>query len=275
MAIWGIQWHEHMMNPFDELWILEEIEPESGETEGGGETAGEEELRGGSCSYGFEEESINPCIAAHDALTHMHPQNEGFCDGMDAETDEESQDESGDGDCGNNSTTTHTRTSESQNGQDYSIELHLAPSIEEAQKALVDLRQLLKPRRADGTGYENPKLNRVLLEHLERMLDHGWLHSPDRKETAQVLFKVGKSHNGYFTNQDIFDHAKKAMDILEKYYPDEDHILVFDNATTHLKRADDALSAWKMPKNHSATWGIPKTVKDTQGRATVGADGKF
>jgi hypothetical protein len=34
-----------------------------------------------------------------------------------------------------------------------------------------------------------------------------------------------------------------AMDILEEHYPDEDHVLVFDNATTHLKRADDALSA--------------------------------
>ncbi|KAF9230806.1 hypothetical protein BU15DRAFT_6835, partial [Melanogaster broomeanus] len=64
------------------------------------------------------------------------------------------------------------------------------------------------------------------------------------------------------------------MDILEKYYPDEDHILVFDNATTHLKRADDALSARKMPKNPSATWGISKIVKDAQGRAIVGGDGK-
>jgi hypothetical protein len=41
------------------------------------------------------------------------------------------------------------------------------------------------------------------------------------------------------------------MDILEKYYPDEDHILVFNNATTHLKRPDSALSACRMPKQTS------------------------
>ncbi|KIK97179.1 hypothetical protein PAXRUDRAFT_136819, partial [Paxillus rubicundulus Ve08.2h10] len=102
----------------------------------------------------------------------------------------------------------------------------------------------------------------------------GWLHSPDGKETAQVLFKAGKSHDGYFTNQDILDHAKKAMDILEKYYPDDNHILVFNNATTHLKHANNALSAQKMPKNPSVTWGILKIVKDAQERAIVGGDGK-
>src|SRR6266404_5765063 len=39
-----------------------------------------------------------------------------------------------------------------------------------------------------------------------------------------------------------------AIDIIEKHYPDEDHVLLFDNATTHLKRADSAISARKMPK---------------------------
>ena len=48
-----------------------------------------------------------------------------------------------------------------------------------------------------------------------------------------------------------------AMDILEEYFPDEDHVMVFDNATTHLKRADTALSARKMPKfppKHGKEW---------------------
>jgi len=39
------------------------------------------------------------------------------------------------------------------------------------------------------------------------------------------------------------------MGILEKYRPNEKHALVFDNATMHLKHADDALSAHHMPKN--------------------------
>jgi len=78
--------------------------------------------------------------------------------------------------------------------------------------------------------------------------DYGWLRSPDGKQEACVLFKAGKGCEGYFTNQDILDQASNAMDILEEHFPDEDHIMVFDNATTHLKRADNALSARKLPK---------------------------
>ncbi|EGO04271.1 hypothetical protein SERLA73DRAFT_118506 [Serpula lacrymans var. lacrymans S7.3] len=38
------------------------------------------------------------------------------------------------------------------------------------------------------------------------------------------------------------------MDLLENWYPTETHILVFNNAPTHLKQADNALSACKMSK---------------------------
>ncbi|KAG2153086.1 uncharacterized protein EDB93DRAFT_1239874 [Suillus bovinus] len=78
--------------------------------------------------------------------------------------------------------------------------------------------------------------------------DYGWLRSPDGTESVQVLFKVGKAREGYFTCEDILKQASNAMDILEQHYPDEDHVIVFDNAMTHLKRVDDALSAWHMPK---------------------------
>lgn len=33
--------------------------------------------------------------------------------------------------------------------------------------------------------------------------EYGWLRSPDGKESAQVLFEVGKNRDGYFTVQDI------------------------------------------------------------------------
>ncbi|KAG1871816.1 hypothetical protein DFJ58DRAFT_837130 [Suillus subalutaceus] len=68
--------------------------------------------------------------------------------------------------------------------------------------------------------------------------------------------------------------GEHAMDILEKNYSDEDHVLVFDNATTHLKRADDALSARKMPKCLSTTWGVSITKKSDDGRPIIGTDGK-
>jgi hypothetical protein len=45
------------------------------------------------------------------------------------------------------------------------------------------------------------------------------------------------------------------MDILDEHYVDEDHVLVFDNATTHTKRADGALSVHNMPKS-TCEWGV-------------------
>jgi hypothetical protein len=73
--------------------------------------------------------------------------------------------------------------------------------------------------------------------------NYGWLRSPDGSEEARVLFKAGKNREGYSTSEDILKQTEKAIDILEKYYPKEDHVPVYDNATTHLKRPDGALSA--------------------------------
>lgn len=73
--------------------------------------------------------------------------------------------------------------------------------------------------------------------------DFGWLWSPDEKENARRLFKPGAKRNGYFSNDEIQEQAQAAMDILLKYYPQYHHVLVYDNATTHLKRAENALSA--------------------------------
>ncbi|KIJ14820.1 hypothetical protein PAXINDRAFT_155912 [Paxillus involutus ATCC 200175] len=104
--------------------------------------------------------------------------------------------------------------------------------------------------------------------------DYGWLCSRDGKESARVLFRAGKGRDGYFTNDEIIAHAEKAMVILEKDYADEDHIFIFDNATTHLKRADDALSACHMPKSCRA-WGVERNKKDAEGKAVYSADGKL
>ncbi|KAG1789416.1 uncharacterized protein HD556DRAFT_1447031 [Suillus plorans] len=93
-------------------------------------------------------------------------------------------------------------------------------------------------------------------------------------ESAWVLFKAGRARDGYFTNQEIVAQAVKAMDILQKDYPGEDHVLVFDNATMHLKRADDTLAARKMPKNLSQSFGPSASVKDANGKAVLGPDGK-
>jgi hypothetical protein len=68
------------------------------------------------------------------------------------------------------------------------------------------------------------------------------------------------------------------MDILERYYPDEDHVFVFDNATTHTKRAETALSATKMPLHATSSrfqmWGVDVNIIGSDGKPVYGSDGK-
>jgi len=80
--------------------------------------------------------------------------------------------------------------------------------------------------------------------------------------------------DGYFTNDKILQYAEKAMTILEKDYPEDDHVFVFDNAMAHLKRTDNALSAQNMPKT-CKNWGVSAPVRDAIGKQTHGGDGKI
>ena len=107
--------------------------------------------------------------------------------------------------------------------------------------------------------------------------DYGWLRSLDGQKQGRVLFKGGKAQEGYFTNEDIQWQASIAMDILEANYPSENHVFVFENATTHLKHADNALSARKMPKNTPKdwkNWGVEVTVVNGDGKAVYDANRK-
>jgi hypothetical protein len=87
--------------------------------------------------------------------------------------------------------------------------------------------------------------------------DFRWLHSlaSDGEQSARQVIKPGKNRDGYFSNQDIQAQVKEAMSIL------------MDNAATHLKRAEDALSARHMPKNPSKpghNWGIEVSKHDPE-----------
>ena len=107
--------------------------------------------------------------------------------------------------------------------------------------------------------------------------DYGWLRSPDRKESARVVIRPGTQRDCYFTNSDILAQATVAMDILQKHYPHDDHFFIFDNATTHLKRAGTAISARKMPLNTSKpekNWQVEIPSLDESGKSLFGADGK-
>ena len=106
--------------------------------------------------------------------------------------------------------------------------------------------------------------------------DYGWLKSPDRKESACVLFRAGKGHDGYFDNEAIRSQTSKAMEILKKCYPTEKHVLIFDNAATHKKCADDALSALKMPKGPSSKfYAETNAINPETGEALYGIDGSI
>ena len=105
--------------------------------------------------------------------------------------------------------------------------------------------------------------------------DYGWLRFGE--EEARVLFKAGKGREGYFTNADIRKHAHSAMNILDKHCPSERHVFVFDNATTHLKRADDALSARKMSKKPTKPgnpfFGVERNKMGANGKPIYASDG--
>ncbi|KIK72826.1 hypothetical protein PAXRUDRAFT_179854, partial [Paxillus rubicundulus Ve08.2h10] len=104
--------------------------------------------------------------------------------------------------------------------------------------------------------------------------EYGWCRSPDAKESARVIFRAGKAWDGYYTCDDVLAQTSATMDLLQKHYPDSDHVFIFDNASTHLKRAEDALSARHMPKR-TQDWGVDATVRDKAGKAVNGPNGKL
>ncbi|KAF8059298.1 hypothetical protein FPV67DRAFT_1400947, partial [Lyophyllum atratum] len=74
-------------------------------------------------------------------------------------------------------------------------------------------------------------------------------------EEARIIFKAGKARDGYFTSEDLLRQVDKAIDIFEeKTNGFATGLFLFDNAPSHQKRADDALSARKMPKGAKEGW---------------------
>lgn len=109
--------------------------------------------------------------------------------------------------------------------------------------------------------------------------DFGWLRSADGSESAREVFRPGANRDGYFTNEDIVKQAEHAAQIVTARYPDFEHIFIYDNATTHRKRADDALSARNMPKfpakSIDENWLVERTVvHPVTKRPMRGPDGK-
>ena len=105
--------------------------------------------------------------------------------------------------------------------------------------------------------------------------EYGWMRSHDKTKTARILFRAGKGRDEYFTNKNICAHLTKAAEILSKDYPDEDHVLIFDNAKTHAKRAEGSLSALRMPKGPSANFKVEVNDVGEDGNLRYSEDGKI
>ncbi|KAG8690477.1 hypothetical protein FRC08_010521 [Ceratobasidium sp. 394] len=76
----------------------------------------------------------------------------------------------------------------------------------------------------------------------------GFMASPDGEDCVRELFSAGKNREGYFNASHICKQIAHAADILAEHYSGEDHIFIFDNSPTHVKRGAGAPSAYGMPK---------------------------
>ncbi|KAJ2923570.1 hypothetical protein H1R20_g13522, partial [Candolleomyces eurysporus] len=98
--------------------------------------------------------------------------------------------------------------------------------------------------------------------------DYGWLAAPDGR-SARIILRPGKNRDGYMSNDDILEQATLAMKLVHELYPNENHLFVYDNATTHLKRPDASCSARKMPKNPKELL-VEVPISDSDGKTIPG-----
>ncbi|KZP03294.1 hypothetical protein FIBSPDRAFT_769167, partial [Athelia psychrophila] len=87
------------------------------------------------------------------------------------------------------------------------------------------------------------------------MLTSEWGRLVYEDEEARVVFKAGKNRDGWFASGDLLQQVEKSIDIFEaKTNRFATGLFLFDNAPSHQRRADDALSARKMPKRPNEGW---------------------
>ncbi|KAF9063745.1 hypothetical protein BDP27DRAFT_1202371, partial [Rhodocollybia butyracea] len=77
----------------------------------------------------------------------------------------------------------------------------------------------------------------------------------DEGDEARLFFEARKNRDGYFDGDNLLKETQKAIDIFNnKTHGMMTALFMFDNAPGHQKRAPDALSAQKMPKNPNKGW---------------------
>jgi hypothetical protein len=89
------------------------------------------------------------------------------------------------------------------------------------------------------------------------------------------LFRAGKGCKGYFNNKNIQEEAANLMQILSKEYPDKNHVLIFNNAWTHLKHTEGSQSALYITKGPSANFMVEVNNVGEDGQLKYTQDGKI
>jgi hypothetical protein len=101
----------------------------------------------------------------------------------------------------------------------------------------------------------------------------GWLSSPDGTKRARVTLRPGKGRDGYFCSDDVVNQLTTATDILDNHYKGHEHVFVLDNAKTHTKRSESALSARRLPKNPSASFATVAVIRGSNGKPVLDENG--
>jgi transposase len=78
------------------------------------------------------------------------------------------------------------------------------------------------------------------------------------------------------TSTEIMSQFEAAVALVRELYPYDDHVFVYDNATTHTKREDGAISARSMTKGPSAVFGPGTNILDPEtGKPMYDIQGKL
>ena len=82
-----------------------------------------------------------------------------------------------------------------------------------------------------------------------------------KSETARVIFRPGVNRDGYFTCDQVIKQLQNAIRIVEESFPECTHVFIYDNAPSHTKRPEDAISARNMPKGAVKDFPCPYMKK--------------
>jgi hypothetical protein len=94
-------------------------------------------------------------------------------------------------------------------------------------------------------------------------------------ESARVIFRPGVNRDGYFTCDQVVKQLKNAVEIVEDSFPEYNHIFIYDNAPSHTKRPEDAITARQMPKKSVPEFPRPVLKKGKKIPATQMEPGKL